>query len=136
MRPPSKGTASELWIRSCSQRFRRPRQSRPQAIDDPRLELARLHAHTFSDIAGNATPLRDSRATLHGGSERFQAVGEAGSRPATGTFEGELVHAVAPDDPQVEIVEFASSLRRTARPSASRSRGRSQRALSSLTTIA
>jgi hypothetical protein len=37
----------------------------------------------FSGIAVNATPLRDSRATLHGGSERFQAAGEAGSRPAS-----------------------------------------------------
>jgi hypothetical protein len=34
-------------------------------------------------LARNAAPLRDSRATIHGGSKQFQAVGEAGLRPAS-----------------------------------------------------
>ncbi len=38
---------------------------------------------TFSGIARSGTPLRDSRATPHSGSGRLQAVGEAGSRPAS-----------------------------------------------------
>jgi hypothetical protein len=38
---------------------------------------------THSSPARTATSLRDSRATVHGGSERFQAVGEAGLRPAS-----------------------------------------------------
>jgi hypothetical protein len=48
--------------------LRSPRLSRSQAIDDPRVELAHLCTHTFSGVARNATPLRDSRATPHGGS--------------------------------------------------------------------
>jgi hypothetical protein len=38
----------------------------PQAIGDPRVELAHLRAHTFSGIARSPTSLRDSRATLRG----------------------------------------------------------------------
>jgi hypothetical protein len=40
-------------------------------------------AHAFFALARAATSLRDSRATVDGGSERFQAVGEAGLRPAS-----------------------------------------------------
>jgi hypothetical protein len=40
-------------------------------------------ALAFFGLARIATSVRDSRATVHGGSERFQAVGEAGLRPAS-----------------------------------------------------
>ena len=40
-------------------------------------------AHASFALARIATSVRDSRATVHGGSERFQAVGEAGLRPAS-----------------------------------------------------
>jgi hypothetical protein len=46
-------------------------------------EAARVWRPNLPVRVRNGTPLRDSRATLHGGSERFQAVGEAGSRPAS-----------------------------------------------------
>jgi hypothetical protein len=41
------------------------------------------HAHALVGLARNAAPLRDIRATVHGGSKQFQAVGEAGLAPAS-----------------------------------------------------
>src|SRR5215218_11076755 len=61
------GTCARLWARARSCRHRAPLVAR----------------RTHSSAAWNATPLRDSRATLHGGSERFQAAGEAGLTPAS-----------------------------------------------------
>src|SRR5262245_48486650 len=40
-------------------------------------------AHAFVGLARIGTSLPDIRATLHGGSERFHAVGEAGQTPAS-----------------------------------------------------
>src|SRR5215208_2741455 len=76
-------SCEQLTTTPSRMRSRIPVVSRPQAIDDSCVELARLHAHTVSGIARNATPLRDSRATPHGGSERSQAAGEAGLTPAS-----------------------------------------------------
>jgi hypothetical protein len=55
---------------------------RPPVRLDHRAPLL-TRAHTFFALARIAMSVRDSRATVHSGWERFQAVGEAGLRPAS-----------------------------------------------------
>jgi hypothetical protein len=50
---------------------------------DAGTKRARLAPRWRLAIARVAGPLRESRATLHGGSERLQAMGEAGLMPAS-----------------------------------------------------